>query len=58
MNARSLQLVLVLLVQILGPFGQSFFIKLAEFSINSLKMGGFLTGGFSYLEVRIEMPDL
>ena len=25
-----------------------FFINLAEFSINSLKMGSFLTGGFSY----------
>ena len=30
-----------------------FFINLAEFSINSLKMGSFLTGG---KEVRIETP--
>ena len=36
----------------------SFFINLAEFSISSLKMGSFLTGGFSYSEVRIETPAI
>ena len=57
MNARSLQSVLVLLAQILGPFGQTcvFFINLAEFFYKFTENGEFLNRWF--LRIRGKNRD-